>query len=91
MSEQVERLRATLRELEQELRAVDTLDVETRRLLEDALVDIDAKISEPRSESRDDELLSHRLSGAAERFESTHPTLFGVLTRLADGLARMGI
>lgn len=95
MTEHVERLRATIRELEAELRDIDTVDAETRRLLEEALQDIDTKIRErsnlPPAESLDDDLLSRRVSGAAERFESTHPTLFGVLTRLAEGLARMGI
>lgn len=91
MTEQIERLRATIRELEDELRDIDALDLETRLLLEEALRDIDAKIQGPLSEPRDEDLLSDRVSGAAEHFETTHPTLFGVLTRLADGLARMGI
>ena len=91
MSEHVERLRATIRELEDELHEIGAVDPETRQLLEEALLYIDAKIQEPRPESLDDDLLSQRVSGAAERFETTHPTLFGVLTRLADGLADMGI
>jgi hypothetical protein len=91
MSEEVERLRATIRELEAELQSLTEVDAQTRKLLEEARTEIEAKIGGPRAETSEQEPLSERLTTAAERWETTHPTLFGLATRLADALAQMGI
>lgn len=91
MHEQHEKLRATIKELEAELHLLGAVDTETRGLLEEALAEIEAKIHRRSAEQQAHDLLSHRLSGTAERFETTHPTLFGLMTRLADALAQLGI
>jgi hypothetical protein len=94
MPEEIAKLRATIKDLESELNAIEAVDPETRRLLEEALDEINAKIhdgDEETAEEEDEELLSDRLLGAAERFETSHPTLFGVIARLADALAQIGI
>jgi hypothetical protein len=91
MQDHHEKLRTTIKELEAELHLLGTVDAETRGLLEEALAEIEAKIQRHSTEAPAQGLLSHRLSGTAERFETTHPTLFGLVTRLADALAQLGI
>lgn len=91
MNEHLAKLRATIRELEGELHLLGTVDHETRGLLEEALAEIEAKIHGRGAERRGQHPLSARLSSAAKRFESTHPALFGLMTRVADALAQLGI
>jgi hypothetical protein len=91
MSEELERLRATVRELEAELKSLHQVDPQTKYLLEEVRAEIEAKLHGSAAESPARELLSTRLSAAAERMETTHPTLFGLVTRLADALAQLGI
>ncbi|HUG69778.1 MAG TPA: DUF4404 family protein [Pirellulaceae bacterium] len=90
MPERIEKLRATVAELEAELASLTELDDPTRALLEDAVSELQATLAmqpadfEPHS-------LTERLTEAAEAFESSHPTLFGVVRRTIDALAQMGI
>lgn len=91
MSEELERLRATVRELEAELKSLQHVDPQTKSLLEEVREKIEAKLHRPAAEPPSHELLSTRLSAAAERMESTHPTVFGMFARLADALAQLGI
>jgi len=87
----IEKLRTTVSELEQVLRGTKNLDKESRQILEQAVQEIRAALQpETRSET-DRQSLIEGLRESVERFESTHPSLTAVLSRLIDGLAQMGI
>ena len=101
MSPETEKLRATLRELESELRDIPSLDSDARTLLEQAAREISVALQQVPAapaavessvvESTDSETLGERLNAAARRFETSHPALSGILERIADGLAQLGI
>jgi len=92
MPEKHERLRATLQELESELASLKTLDDETRSVLETALAEIGDVLHKPDSSGQDHhETMASRLRDAAKDFETSHPTLFGIVSRTIDALGQMGI
>lgn len=92
MAEHSDKLRGTLQELEAELASVDSLDEETRSALETLMVEIGQALGKPTlPESRRREDLTSRLQDAAEQFETSHPTLFGIISRTIDALGQMGI
>ena len=91
MSDRLEKLRVTLRELEAELQALGTLDDDTREQLAAAAEEIATSLrrgkQKPAGALKADESLQGRLTD----FEAAHPQLAGVVTRLLDGLAQLGI
>lgn len=93
MSPETEKLRATLSELEGELREIQSLDADARALLEQAAREIGTALQQVPASGADGaaESLGDRITTAARRFETTHPTLSGILERIADGLAQLGI
>jgi chromosome segregation ATPase len=91
MPERLEKLRAAVEDLERELHSLEEVDPETRLLLEEARREIHDALSREQHESLYEGPLSGRLESAARRFEATHPTLAGVLERLVNGLAQLGI
>jgi polyhydroxyalkanoate synthesis regulator phasin len=88
---QPEQLRATVAELERQLSESASLDDQSRQALEQALRDIRSTLAEQTPLEQERHTLIGRLRFAVERFEGTHPTLTGTLTRLIDGLVEMGI
>ncbi len=87
----IEKLRATVTELEQELRTLKAVDAESRQVLEEAVREIHAALhDEERAESRRDSLIA-RLRESVGRFEGSHPALTGIVTRVIDGLSQIGI
>jgi hypothetical protein len=90
MADRFDKLRATLSELDAELRSVDSLDEATRAQLDAARVEISAALSRgARSEAT-----RHAETSLGDRlveFEASHPQLAGILTRLIDGLGQLGI
>ena len=90
MTEQIDKLKSTVAELEDELRVIDRVDGETRAVLEQAVLDILAALQAAPGERAPQSLLDH-LQSAAHEFEESHPTVTGILSRLIDGLGRMGI
>lgn len=90
MSDPADRLRSTIAELESELGELDQVDPETRAVLERALVEIQSALKQPEAEWESDSFM-HQLQTAAERFEASHPTLFGIISRTIDALGQMGI
>jgi chromosome segregation ATPase len=91
MSEHLDRLRATVTELEAELHALETVDDDTRQVLQQAMHEIRTALHEEEAAERQRNSLTERLQDAAHEFEGSHPTLAGLLTRLIDGLGQMGI
>lgn len=90
MPERIEKLRATVSELEAELASLSELDDPTRALLEEAVTELQATLSKKPDEIEHHSLVE-QLSESAEAFRSSHPTLFGIVKRTIDALAQMGI
>ncbi|MDA1054338.1 MAG: DUF4404 family protein [Planctomycetota bacterium] len=90
MPERIEKLRAMVTELEAELAALTELDDATRALLEETVSELQATLSKQPAEI-EHQSLTERLTESAEAFESSHPTLFGIVKRTIDALAQMGI
>ncbi|HTN75557.1 MAG TPA: DUF4404 family protein [Pirellulaceae bacterium] len=92
MTETAQKLRATLSELEAELRNVDQLDPESRAVLETALEEIQSALhSNTAPGSIEPHSLGERLQISATEFETSHPALAGLLHRLVDALTQLGI
>jgi len=96
MDDRLAKLRATLNQLEAELSALGTLDDATREQLADAAEEIARSLrrgellKQPKRTTKragEQESLQDRLVD----FEASHPQLAGVVTRLLDGLAQLGI
>jgi len=117
MPDRLEKLRATVLELENQLQNPSDLDPAARELLTAAARDIQAALahstvgtalsgssapggsasgsdsaaSSGAAADQRDAGLTSRISDAARQFETEHPTLAGILERIADGLAQLGI
>ena len=93
MDDRLAKLRATLNQLEAELSALGTLDDATREQLADAAEEIARSLRRGGSpmvainRAGKQGTLQDRLVD----FEASHPQLAGVVTRLLDGLAQLGI
>ena len=83
-----EQLRETLTELHSELASVETLDDETRQLLQQVAGDIEAVMAEAHDEPL---TVQERVGEMAATFRAEHPRLSGILTQLADTLSKLGI
>lgn len=90
MPERIEKLRATVTELEKELASLSELDAPTRVLLEEAVSELQTTLAKQPTEI-EPQSLTDQLTEAAKAFESSHPTLFGIVHRTIDALAQMGI
>lgn len=88
---QIEKLRATVAELEQQLRELTSVDDESRQVLEDAVREIRATLREEDRTQIQQDSLAQRLSDLVQKFEGEHPTLTSIIGRIADGLGQMGI
>jgi hypothetical protein len=90
MSDRLEKLRATLQELEAELRDIDSLDDATRQQLAEAALEITTVLT--KGEKSDQ---THEVEGSLrerlEEFEASHPQLALIVGRLIDGLGQLGI
>jgi hypothetical protein len=91
MSDRLENLRVTLRELEAELRSLGTLDDETREQLAAAAEEIAVSLRRGKNRPATGNKTEESLQGRLAEFEATHPQLAGVVMRLLDGLAQLGI
>lgn len=91
MTEPIDKLRATVTELENELRSIETFDAEARAVLEQAVLDILLALHKAAPGQPAPQSLVDRLHAAAQEFEDSHPTVTGILSRLIDGLGQMGI
>jgi len=90
MPDRLDKLRATLSELEAELRDHDSLDDETREQLEAAAAEINAVLRRGTRSAKTQEVESS-LQDRLTDFEAAYPQLAGVVSRLIDGLGQLGI
>jgi len=92
MPEKIEKLRAALIELENELATLDTEDPATHDLLLRAKGDIESALLEvDHSNEIESETFIDQLTESERQFAASHPTLSGVVRRVIDVLAQMGI
>jgi hypothetical protein len=91
MNVHIDKLRATLEELQEELHAIEALDPETRGLLEEAKVEVEQALHRDDPESLEKQSLIDRLQGAGKEFNESHPTLSRIVGNLIDVLGQMGI
>jgi hypothetical protein len=90
MPDRLEKLRATLHELEAELRDIDSLDDETRKELAEAALEITRALARGERSEQTDEVAGS-LKDRLEEFEASHPQLALIVGRLIDGLGQLGI
>jgi hypothetical protein len=90
MSDRLDKLRATLSELDAELRSIDTLDDKTREELAAAAAEIAASLRRGKRSDQTRQVEDSLQSRLAD-FEASYPQLAGIVTRLLDGLAQLGI
>src|SRR5262245_137089 len=91
-----EKLKQTLAELHAELRSARAVDPATRKMLQDALGDIQSALAAAESSPSDTgpappRGMAERLQVSAAKFEATHPTLAGLIERLVDLMGAAGI
>ena len=91
MSENVQKIKTAITELENELRSLPSLDGETRQVLEEAVREIQTALGPEESGDLQQQSLMERLGSTTQEFEGSHPTLTGIISRLIDGLGQMGI
>ncbi len=91
MSEHTKKIKATLAELEEELRTLPSVDNETRKVLEETVQEIQSALAPDEPGELQPQSLVDRLGATTQEFEESHPTLTGIISRLIDGLGQMGI
>ena len=91
MTDRIEKIRAALNELERELSGLDSVDPETRTMLEEARHEIEMALHKEDPGQIAHESLAERLETAAQTFQVSHPTLAGVVQRTIDALGQLGI
>jgi Domain of unknown function (DUF4404) len=85
-------LREQLERLHTELQRTQSVDEETRALLESLMVDTRHLIEHEGDELTErHQTLNGRLEEAVARFEGTHPDLAYVMARVIDTLSGLGI
>ncbi len=91
MPQRIAKLQATIKELQAELASLETVDQQTRAVLEDAVDEIEAALHKEQHADLGESSLITKLRDSAEQFEASHPTLFGIVSRTIDALGQMGI
>ena len=91
MPRRLEKLRETLDELDRELASVDTVDPRTRALLEEARAEIQTALDQQDTDQLRSQSLIDRLKDAQQEFEASHPNLSGIVMRMINTLAQLGI
>ena len=89
MSPKAAELERHLAELQTELARTQSVDRESRELLEHVRRDIEAVLE--RSDESGRSSLRERLETAIEHFETSHPVLTATMGRVMDQLANLGI
>jgi len=90
MGKTIDQLRSTLAELHAELDQLETLDEESRTLLEAAKRDLDDALSREKVEE-EQASLAERFERFGEDFQESHPDLAHIVGSLANTLSQMGI
>ena len=87
-----EELRTTLATLHSTLSETSDVDDETRKLLTTLTDDIHRLLDDHESDPEGDhDSASERVTDMMREFDANHPIIGGLVQRLSDGLANMGI
>jgi len=90
--ERVEHVRSLVAELHQTLGETGPLDPALEGPLREALKDVSEALDRTReADSSDSANVAERVESLALEFELAHPTLAGLITRLTNQLASLGI
>lgn len=81
----------TLKAVHAQLTQSGEIDPETQRLLQTVTVDIQHALEAKSGAEEPDDSLAERIRTSLIEFEVRHPTLGGLLERMTDGLASIGI
>ena len=85
-------LHATLKQLHGELQQTQTVDAESRELLNRLMQEIQAVLDDSGAESKQKyEPITERLQEAVEHLEDSHPQLTLTVGRVLDNLAAIGL
>ena len=84
-------LRNALEGLHAQLGETSDVDDDTRQLLISVTADIERVLADDSPSPEVDESLTQRLEDAMRQFDADHPMIGGLLQRLSDGLANLGI
>ena len=80
-----------LRNLEQELPDVESLDGKPGSMLREATDEIQTALQKEDVEGIEHQTMSVRLNEIIAEFKTSHPTLYTVVNRMVDVLGQMGI
>ena len=86
-----EALRTTLASLHETLNETSDVDDDTRELLSSITTDIQRLLSDDGSVVEPDDSLTERIADISRDFDAHHLMIGGLLQRLSDGLANLGI
>lgn len=85
-------LQSTLQELQRALQVTDRIDDETKQLVLQVAQDLQQLVlRSPKLTNDEISPMTQRLEDLVLRFESDHPQLTGIMGRLVDYLAALGI
>ena len=84
-------LRNALEGLHAQLGETSDVDDDTRQLLISVTADIERVLADDSTSPEVDESLTQRLEDVMRQFGAEHPMIGGLLQRLSDGLANLGI
>ena len=91
MPERIEKLNGIIKELEAELESLDTVDAQSQQVLEKAIEDLRTALGKTDTASLESESLIAQLRSAEADFELSHPTVSGLVMRMINALAQLGI
>ena len=91
MPERIEKLHGIIKELEAELESLDTVDAQSQQVLEKAIEDLRTALGKTDPASLESESLIAQLRSAEADFELSHPTVSGLVMRMINALAQLGI
>lgn len=86
-----EELHNTLTSLHETLNETADVDDKTRGLLLSLTSDIQRLLADDGATVQHDESLTERIADISRDFDAHHPMIGGLLQRLSDGLANLGI
>ena len=91
MPERIEKLKEIIGQLENELASLDTVDEQAQAVLSDAIKELRTALGKKETDSLQTESLIERLRAAEGDFQMSHPTLSGIVLRMINALAQLGI
>ena len=86
-----QQLQGIIEKLHRELASADSVDEESRALLQEIVRDVEKLAGDPESAGVEHQTTAGQLENVALRFESEHPKLSMALGEVIDALGKLGI